>query len=200
VTHTITDFAHLIAATQDFTGLVAMSNGMIDTTQTKANAEAILQSTAGQQNQYLPDLLTSELNVAASPNGELGLAVAPSTGTLYDVNQALHEAYLEYYEDVQHPPTPPEQPVWTYLDTTPTASNPDTVLAFVVDYLGGGGENDGNCLLQPPSAPPPPVKTPELGSGELLATGLLPLAAALLYRRQRERRARKATTEQQPMA
>ena len=35
----------------------------------------------------------------------------------------------------------------------------------------------------------PPVGTPELGSGELLATGLLPIGAILLYRRRRNRRA-----------
>lgn len=35
----------------------------------------------------------------------------------------------------------------------------------------------------------PPSATPELGSGELLATGLVPLALALLYRRRRARRA-----------
>jgi len=32
---------------------------------------------------------------------------------------------------------------------------------------------------------PPPSATPELGSGELLATGLLPIGAILLYRRRR---------------
>ena len=36
--------------------------------------------------------------------------------------------------------------------------------------------------------------TPELGSGELVATGILPLGAVLLYRR---RRARRATQQQQ---
>ncbi len=41
------------------------------------------------------------------------------------------------------------------------------------------------------STPPPPLPTatPELGSGELLAAGLLPIGAALLYRRRRMRRA-----------
>ena len=41
--------------------------------------------------------------------------------------------------------------------------------------------------------PPPSTATPELGSGELLATGLLPIGAVLCYRR---RRARKATPPQ----
>jgi len=39
------------------------------------------------------------------------------------------------------------------------------------------------------SPPPPPADTPELGSGELLATGLLPLGLALLVRRRRTRSA-----------
>jgi len=38
------------------------------------------------------------------------------------------------------------------------------------------------------NTPPPPAPTPELGSGELLATGLLPIGAVLLYRRRRARR------------
>jgi len=43
------------------------------------------------------------------------------------------------------------------------------------DSAGSGGPGNG-------------AATPELGSGELLATGLLPLGAALLYRRRRARR------------
>jgi len=45
------------------------------------------------------------------------------------------------------------------------------------------------------STPPPPLPTatPELGSGALLATGLLPIGAVLFYRR---RRARRATQQQ----
>jgi len=39
-----------------------------------------------------------------------------------------------------------------------------------------------------PTAPPPSTATPELGSGELLATSLVPLGLALLYRRRRARR------------
>jgi len=38
--------------------------------------------------------------------------------------------------------------------------------------------------------PPPAAATPELGSGELLATGLLPLGLVVLARRRRARRAR----------
>jgi len=40
-------------------------------------------------------------------------------------------------------------------------------------------------LNAPPT--PPPAATPELGSGELLATGLVPVLVALLYRRRRRR-------------
>jgi len=52
-----------------------------------------------------------------------------------------------------------------------------------------GGEIRGQLALV--SAGPPigsGSATPELGSGELLATGLLPLGAVLLYRRRRARR------------
>jgi len=38
------------------------------------------------------------------------------------------------------------------------------------------------------NTPPTPAPTPELGSGELLATGLLPIGAVLVYRRHRARR------------
>jgi len=40
-----------------------------------------------------------------------------------------------------------------------------------------------------PVPPPPITATPEIGSGELLAIGLLPIGAVLLYRRRRTRRA-----------
>jgi len=40
-----------------------------------------------------------------------------------------------------------------------------------------------------PNAPGCTNATPELGSGELLVSGLLPLGAVLLYRRRRTRRA-----------
>jgi len=39
--------------------------------------------------------------------------------------------------------------------------------------------------------PTPPAATPELGSGELLATGLIPALGIVLYRRRRQRRAGK---------
>jgi len=45
---------------------------------------------------------------------------------------------------------------------------------FKIDCGGGGGVVGG--------------ATPELGSGELLATGLLPIGAILFYRRRRNRR------------
>ena len=49
------------------------------------------------------------------------------------------------------------------------------------------------------STPPPPLPTatPELGSGELLATGLLPIAGLLLYRRRKDAQARAARDSSQ---
>ncbi len=52
----------------------------------------------------------------------------------------------------------------------------DYVHVYTVAGSGGGGGGGGTA-------------TPELGSGELLATGLLPLCGALLYRRYRRRHA-----------
>jgi len=52
---------------------------------------------------------------------------------------------------------------------------------FKIDCTSGapGGAPGGGST--------PPAATPELGSGELLATGLLPIGAILLYRRRRAR-------------
>jgi len=56
--------------------------------------------------------------------------------------------------------------------------------------------SDGNRLIEVTGVatnytlPPPAAATPELGSGELLATGLLPLGLVVLARRRRARRAR----------
>ena len=46
------------------------------------------------------------------------------------------------------------------------------VITYDNSSIGGSGGGD-------------PTATPELGSGELLATGLLPIGAVLLYRRRR---------------
>jgi len=54
--------------------------------------------------------------------------------------------------------------------TCDTANVPPMTALFALSSNGGG---------------PGPTPTPELGSGELLATGLLPIAGILLYRRRR---------------
>ncbi len=60
-----------------------------------------------------------------------------------------------------------------------TKANPDTPVTVVSYPLAGSGGGPGG---------PGGAATPELGSGELLATGLLPIAAVLFYRRRRARR------------
>jgi len=57
-------------------------------------------------------------------------------------------------------------------------------------YPQGGRCDIGAYEDQGAAGPGGPAATPELGSGELLVTGLLPLGLALLVRRQRARRAR----------
>lgn len=57
-----------------------------------------------------------------------------------------------------------------------TAGTPKVVITYTVGSTPCVSNCDANA-------------TPELGSGELLATGLLPLGAVLLYRRRRTRRA-----------
>jgi len=59
--------------------------------------------------------------------------------------------------------------------TTELTGAKDKSKVFKIDCGGGGGVVGG--------------ATPELGSGELLATGLLPIGAILFYRRRRNRRA-----------
>jgi len=56
---------------------------------------------------------------------------------------------------------------------------------FVAMGTGGGGGGGGGAA------------TPELGSGELLATGLLPIAGLLLYRRRKDAQARAARDSSQ---
>ena len=50
------------------------------------------------------------------------------------------------------------------------------------------GTTTTGTTTMPGGGPPPPNNTPELGSGELVATGLLPLVGILMYRRTRRRR------------
>jgi len=102
---------------------------------------------------------------------------------------------------------PPGSPV--YNNTVTTLSDGSfTILSitlaggqdYKVEVTGTNGDmsgsafdkqkviHSGNCTTtSPPGGGGNP--TPELGSGELLATGLLPIGAILLYRRRRNRRA-----------
>ncbi|MCA1599990.1 MAG: ferritin-like domain-containing protein, partial [Chloroflexi bacterium] len=91
-------------------------------------------------------------------------------------------------------PTPDN--TYTYQQVYPVASGDpldlNTVAAkvlyqdgpFVAMGTGGGGGGGG-------------AATPELGSGELLATGLLPIAGLLLYRRRKDAQARAARDSNQ---
>ena len=138
--------------------------------------------TSGQQSQlkalYLRFLLAAELNVAASPGHTLGTEYFVnlprkqlSSLNGVTVSAALTQAYLDRPQA-----SPVGTPTWADI--------------YAVDYIAGGGATAtfDTCELGL-YAPPPSVKTPELGSGELLATGLLPLIGALMYRRrQRWRR------------
>ncbi len=125
-------------------------------------------SGANKKNDYLKHLLTAELNVASNPS--LGSGNYNST----NVDTLLATAATDY---------------------TTTSGYTSSDYTFV-EYLGGGGENDSSTSCQV-TTPPGGLKcppncgnaTPELGSGELLATGLLPIGAILLYRRRRNRRA-----------
>ncbi len=100
-------------------------------------------------------------------------------------------------------------PTQTMADDTPaTVTHPAVDAGSCVDQNGTAISTDQRGYTRPddgeaacdigayesgasaPVPPPPPgTATPELGSGELLATGLLPLGAVLLYRRRRLRRA-----------
>ncbi len=57
------------------------------------------------------------------------------------------------------------------------------------DVVVAPSSSGPNCTTDPTAPGCSTNATPELGSGELLATGLLPIGAVLLYRRRRARRA-----------
>ncbi len=71
------------------------------------------------------------------------------------------------------------------------AAGQQTVVNVNDSYSSGCDSYTLTINGAPPNPVIPPVgaATPELGSGELLATGLLPIGAILLYRRRRARRA-----------
>jgi len=73
-------------------------------------------------------------------------------------------------------------------DTFPIGTT--TVHCSATDTEGNTSTGSFTVTVTVGSPPNPgPTTTPELGSGELLATGLLPIGAVLLYRRRRTRRA-----------
>lgn len=86
-----------------------------------------------------------------------------------------------------------------YSLAAPISASTDTSAAsYTVDvfawYTGLQNTQVRTQSVKPPDActgsgctPPTGTDTPELGSGELLATGLLPIAGILLYRRSRRR-------------
>jgi len=81
---------------------------------------------------------------------------------------------------------PPATPTATATKTnTPTATatktNTPTATATKTNTPTATGTPTGGVM-------PPPSNTPELGSGELLVAGLLPIGAALFYRRRRSQR------------
>ncbi len=65
-----------------------------------------------------------------------------------------------------------------------TVAFPSTVVSGASNSVAVTTHAMSSC-----SGPSCAASTPELGSGELLATGLLPIGAVLLYRRRRTRRA-----------
>jgi len=161
--------------------LSALLNQTIDFKKTtSASATSILQDTStDDQARYLRYLLTAELNAAASPllssgipTSDSGVPIQYGQYSQVTVGQFLHEAYEQRATTS----------VWTgYI--YPSTNSP---LAYAVYYLGGAGTaaDYATCKVFIPSTPGG-YKTPELGSGELLATGLLPLVGAICYRRRR---------------
>lgn len=180
-------FANYVKNTQDFGSLVSNNNTTAaDQTTTADNAVAIL-SYGGPSaaNKFLKFLLTSELAVSVNP--ALGTTVFRNTAKTYPagtalatqsldgltVNAALHAAFQDR--------------------NIVSAQQTSSVDSFVISYIGSGSaETTGgsDCDIYTPDTPPvtPGTDTPELGSGELLATGLLPIAGIFLYRRSRRRR------------
>jgi len=163
------------------TSLSSLLNQTIDfKTMTPVSATSILTDTSTDDHaRYLRYLLTAQLNAAASPllaagipTSDSGVPIQYRQYSQVTVGQFIHEAYEQ--RDTTR--------VWTgYI--YPSTNSP---LAYAVYYLGGAGTaaDYATCKVFIPSTPGG-YKTPELGSGELLATGLLPLVGVMLYRRRR---------------
>ncbi len=149
-------------------------------TMTSVSATRILQDTSTDDHaRYLRYLLTAELNAAAAPvlasgipTSDSGVPMQYGQYSQVTVARFLHEAYEQRNTTS----------VWTgYI--YPSTNSP---LAYAVYYLGGAGSaaDYATCKVALYGIPSGGA-TPELGSGELLATGLLPLIGAILYRRWR---------------
>jgi len=96
----------------------------------------------------------------STDNGANFTDIAGATSTTYSFTAQASQNGHQY------------RAVFTNAASTATSN----AATLTVTSSGGGGGGGG-------------TNTPELGSGELLATGLLPLGLALLYRRRRARRA-----------
>ncbi len=165
-------------------GVTSLSSLLLKTidfkTMTPVSATSILTDTSTDDHaRYFRYLLTAQLNAAASPllaagipTSDSGVPIQYGQYSQVTVGQFIHEAYEQ--RDTTS--------VWTGY-TYPSTNSP---LAYAVYYLGGAGTaaDYATCKVFIPSTPGG-YKTPELGSGELLATGLLPLAGVMLYRRRR---------------
>jgi len=143
----------------------------------------------------------------ASPNGLVGV----SCGTAGDPTSSADTSAQQGYRLVGAANYPHEATGQNFTVHFPAAG----VYPFELDYAENGGGGLSMTLQQAIAGNNAPISvdstidqggngcaqtgtctnaTPELGSGELLATGILPFGAALLYRRRRQR-ARRASQQ-----
>ncbi len=109
------------------------------------------------------------------------------------------ETVTVFFDNVQVDSVSPMGAAYTERTVSiPNVAVGSHTLTFKGSYPNGGGAIDTTAFLDNVSLTDTPsstgpgsggAATPELGSGELLATGLLPIGAVLLYRRRRTRRA-----------
>jgi len=130
-------------------------------------------------NDYAPGMLQLDDSTNGFEAGAAG-------GTHFDYIGLVNLTYLDTQVQYQFGSAYPTYGSLVVGDTF-TVSVQGVTCSGTVSYItpttctsSGGGSGSG-------------AATPELGSGELLATGVLPIGAVLLYRR---RRARRATQQQ----
>lgn len=112
--------------------------------------------------------------------GDTCFAVTPAGAALGVTNAEVNCSKsnplgCETHNSFNEPPAPPFIVVERVAPGMPGANDPVTI-GVLNGMISGGGFKGGGTA------------TPELGSGELFATGVLPLAAVLLYRRRKARR------------